>query len=209
MLPQPNIIDFLPPYLQQYRELRELTAAENPEFQTAVQQSEIIKDNQFIVSCDSDGIKRFEKILGIGSDENEPLEQRRFKVLLYWSSCSHYTLRDLIDKLNELGADIYKLYMDFGSYTLNIYLSSSAFVFYDILREFIKKFIPQNIVVVWRLWISTSSQIQLNHEISKEIEPYLSNPEITLLDGSYTLGGEYKLTNPLLMHTVDIDAEEV
>lgn len=209
MTRQPNIIEHLPLFLQRYREMKEITDAENIELQSIISQSEIIKDNQFITSCDSDGIKRFEKILGIATDESESLEQRKFKVLLYWSSYSHYTLQDLITKLNDLGAGNYKLQMDFASYTLTILLSPESFIFYDILKNFVKKLIPMNIIVIWKLWIESYSELKMEQETSTKLETQLSNPESISLDGSFNFDGKYKLTNPLLIHETSMDVKEV
>ena len=48
MIRDVNLIGYLPPFIQEYMEIRKIMQAENPEFQFVEDESEIIKNNQFI-----------------------------------------------------------------------------------------------------------------------------------------------------------------
>ena len=82
---------YLPPYIQEYREIWKLMQAENPEFQLADDESEKIKNNLFIESCDEKGISRFESIMGIFPLDTDTLESRISRVLTRWNEKLPYT----------------------------------------------------------------------------------------------------------------------
>ena len=77
-----NILEYLPEFMQKYLQLQLICYAENIIFQEALNEIEIINDNQFILTANSNGLKRFEKMLGIVASNNESLESRRTKILL-------------------------------------------------------------------------------------------------------------------------------
>ena len=58
-----NLIDWLPRYLQEYREIKEIMSTENPEIEYLYKEIDITMDNQFIHTCNEKGIERFEKLL--------------------------------------------------------------------------------------------------------------------------------------------------
>lgn len=102
MIRDVNIIKHLPPFLQKYKELESITAAENPELQKLMDESERVKDNTFILSADEDGIARFEKILNIYVAKDEDLESRRLRVISRWNDIAPYTINALKSKLHSL-----------------------------------------------------------------------------------------------------------
>ena len=69
-----NLIDWLPRYLQEYREIKEIMSTENPEIEYLYKEIDITMDNQFIHTCNEKGIERFEKLLKIipNTDDNLP-----------------------------------------------------------------------------------------------------------------------------------------
>ena len=60
MIREVNLLSFLPEFVQEYREIKHIMNSEQPEIQKLEDETEIIKNNQFILSCDIDGIARFE-----------------------------------------------------------------------------------------------------------------------------------------------------
>lgn len=102
MIRDVNLIEHLPLFLQRFRELNHIMGAENPEFQLIADESEVIKDNQFIETSDLVGIARFEKLLNIVPLEDDNLESRVSRVLTRWNDIVPYTFNALIQKLISL-----------------------------------------------------------------------------------------------------------
>jgi len=97
-----NLIDYLPPFLQGYREMQAIMTAENPEFQAVSDEGQVVLDNTFILYCNEDGIARFERMLGIYPLPSDPLEARQSRVLTRWNDVVPYTLKSFLSKLASL-----------------------------------------------------------------------------------------------------------
>lgn len=100
-----NLIDYLPPFLQGYREMQAIMTAENPEFQAVSDEGQVVLDNTFIMHCDERGIARFESMLGIYPLPTDTLESRKVRVLTRWNDVVPYTLKAFISKLSTLQGD--------------------------------------------------------------------------------------------------------
>ena len=92
MIRDVKLLGHLPPFIQEYLEIREIMKTENPEFQLVEDESEIIKNNQFIQSCNLTGISKFEKLIGIVPSADDTLESRINRVLVRWNDTVPYTL---------------------------------------------------------------------------------------------------------------------
>ena len=111
--------NYLPLYIQEYREMWKLMQAENPEFQLANNETEKIKNNLFIETCDEKGISRFESIMGIFPPDT--LESRISRVLTRWNEKLPYTYFYLLSKLNSLcGVNNYEIVKRFNKYEMDI-----------------------------------------------------------------------------------------
>lgn len=141
--------DHLPNFVQEYREIQEIMNTENPEFQLAMDESEKIKDNQFIQSCDEEGISRYEAMMGIIPLETDTLQSRISRVLTRWNKSIPYTYYLLLRKLNSLcGIDNYEIIRDIDKYKMEIttHLELSGQV--DELIYLLDDLIPANIECV-------------------------------------------------------------
>lgn len=121
MIRDVELLKSLPLFIQEYREIREIMKAENPDFQSYSDETEIILNNQFIQSCNETGISRFEKMMGITSSEDESLQGRISKVLSRWNDSIPYTFILLCRKLNALcGQNNYEITRNINEYTMEI-----------------------------------------------------------------------------------------
>ena len=111
MIRDVNLIGYLPPFIQEYMEIRKIMQAENPEFQFVEDESEIIKNNQFIQTCNLTGISKFESLIGIIPSSDDTLESRINRVLVRWNDTVPYTWKTLLNKLDTLcgGSDKYEI----------------------------------------------------------------------------------------------------
>ena len=97
-----NLIDYLPPFLQGYREMQAIMTAENPEFQAVSDEGQVVLDNTFILHCNEDGIARFENMLGIYPLPTDTFESRQSRILTRWNDAVPYTLKSFLSKLVSL-----------------------------------------------------------------------------------------------------------
>lgn len=97
-----DLLSYLPNFLREYDELKAALDAENPEFELLWGQADKVLDNSFINTADEQGIKRFEKLMGILPDSKSDLETRRNTVRVRWLSRLPYTYRMLLRQLYEL-----------------------------------------------------------------------------------------------------------
>lgn len=151
MLRTVSLIDYLPKFLQESREFQELLAAENPDVQALEDETEILKDNQFILTCNEDGIKNFERLLGITAAADESLAFRIARVLARWNDTTPYTLRVFLAKLDLLcGEGNYILTTNFNEYelSLEVYLTQNGQV--AELEYLLYYMIPANLLVTTR-----------------------------------------------------------
>ena len=101
MIRDVNLLEYLPPFVQEYVEMQQIMQAENPDVQKLEDETEIIKNNQFIQSCNLTGIRKFEELLKIIPSNVDTLESRRSRVLTRWNDVVPYTKQTLQQKLKK------------------------------------------------------------------------------------------------------------
>lgn len=146
MIRNTNLAEYLP-LIKEYREIKVIMASENPEFQKVADESEIIKNNQFIETCDKIGIRRFEKLLGIVPNSDDTWEARISRVSTRWNDLLPYTYRGLIQKLDNLcGKNNYQIILRNDEYIveLHVYLSLEGQV--KELEHMLSYMLPFNMV---------------------------------------------------------------
>lgn len=141
-----NLLEYLPNFMQEYREIRQIMKSEEPEFKTLWDLFKKVFNNQFIQYCDEDGISKFEEMLNLHRYENDTLEIRIFRVLTYWNDQIPYTWRVLVNRMNQLcGAGNYELKPNFNAYELGIITKFDDVKKYDELNSMLKTILPANL----------------------------------------------------------------
>lgn len=148
MLREVNLIEYLPSFIQDYREIKHIMNTENPEFQLLSDESERIKNNQFIQTCDLKGIAKFEKLLNIHPSQNDRLESRISRVLVRWNDVVPYTWKIFLRKLDVLcGVGNYDLIPNFNEYELSIKTHLDLYGQIEELNNLVDYMLPANIKV--------------------------------------------------------------
>lgn len=142
-----NLIEYLPPFIADYREMQEIMSAENPEFVLTAKEYDRLLDNQFIISCDEVGISRFEKILGIVPTANDTLQSRISRVLIRWNDTVPYTWKAFLQKLQTLCGDDFEVIPDWNNYTLKIITHLDLYGQVDELENILEYMPPSNILI--------------------------------------------------------------
>ena len=149
MIRQVDLVSYLPPYLQNYREQVAALAAEDPEFLLVWDAANGILYNHFISTANEYGISRYEKILGIRPTEDDNLESRRSRVQVQWVNLIPYTIRTFIQKLKVLCGDTpYVVSGNFRkNYELSVVTQLENVGQVDELNNLFQGILPMNLVI--------------------------------------------------------------
>lgn len=144
-----NLIGYLPPFVQEYQEIRQIMLSENPEFQFVEDESEIIKNNQFIQSCNLVGISKFEQLIGIVPSPDDTLQSRINRVMVRWNDTVPYTWKTLLNKLNTLcgGADKYEIIRKLAEHELDVTTHLDLYGQVEELDYFLSYMMPANMIL--------------------------------------------------------------
>lgn len=166
MIKEVDLLSYLPPLIQEYKEIKKITEAENPEFQLLWDADELVRNSIFILTATEQGLKRFEKLLGIYATPDDTIESRRNRVLTRWMDAIPYTYRYLIGVITVLTNGNFEIYPKFSEYALEIVTHISQIGAVDDLDYLLKTIMPCNIAVTstntleWfisgNVWISSA-----------------------------------------------------
>lgn len=141
-----KLLDYLPPFVQDYREIKEIMTTENPEFQLAADESERILNNQFILTSDEQGIVRFEKLLKLYPSPDDTLRSRISRVMARWNDVVPYTYRALVEKLIFLSDGVtFTINSEFNEYRMEIITHLELPGQVDELQNLLSYMIPMNL----------------------------------------------------------------
>ena len=143
-----KLIEYLPPYLQEYRELLKITSTEAVEVEAVVKAIRRVLENEFINTLDEYGCSRWEKMLKIVIKDTDTLELRRFNILAKVMSDLPYTMRQLLNVLTRLcGANCFNVILKHNEYFLQIWVEVESREKREIVIQTVKNMIPANLVL--------------------------------------------------------------
>lgn len=166
MIRDVNLIEHLPLFIQQFREIRHIMESENPEFQLVIDESEKIKNNQFIESSDLSGVSKFEKLLNILPSPDDTLGSRVSRSMIRWNEVVPYTYKALVQKLVQLCDGLnFTINRNFNEYKMEIitHLELSGQV--DELQYLLGYMIPVNLELTSKNDIYCNSEGQYNFAV--------------------------------------------
>ncbi len=182
MIREVNLADYIPLYMQDFSEIKEILNTENIEFQTIDDESETILDNQFIFTCSEVGIKRFEDMLGIKALDDDTLENRRFKVLSVWDNAVPYSIRALKEKLAVLcGEAGYTLNVYYDTYSIKVRIALKNMKNYVQAENMLRAVIPCNMLMDLSLLYNQHSTLKgfTNRQLKEFTQYQIRNEVIT------------------------------
>lgn len=143
-----DMIGWLPPYVAAYKEIQQIAAVENPEFDILGENCSRVQNNQYILTCDLEGVARFEKMLGIVPQPDDDLDIRRGRCLMQWNEMAPYTYRSLKSRLDAMcGAGNYQIFPMFDHYALEVVVSLERNWQTEELDVLLRRMAPANIAV--------------------------------------------------------------
>lgn len=147
------LIDYLPEFLKNFREYKEIMNTEEIELDKLKSKNNSITDEVIISNATSEGISRFEKILGIKNNKNLALENRKFLVKNKFFNRAPFTVEWLKNKLENLcGQDNYIIDLDISNKILNVQIGYMFDEATEELRKDLRNIIPANIILDVNFW---------------------------------------------------------
>lgn len=142
------LIDRLPSFLQEIAEFKELTDAEQPEFDEAAAAVRDLPSELFIFTMGEMGVSRWEKILNIPSKATETLEERRDRIVMKLMAQIPYTYRRLLEMLEQTcGKDGFKVELDAANYSLTVKVAVTRAANFPDVVELVENIAPANLLV--------------------------------------------------------------
>lgn len=142
-----KLIEYLPNFMQNIREFKELFKTEDVEIEKVNKAIEKIADEVIVKRAQDYGLDRYEKIYNTVNTASD-LETRRLNILSKMNNRTPYTLKWLQNKLDELvGKENYTLQINYNAYTLTIRFDAFYSEATEIFKKDFKKQIPANILL--------------------------------------------------------------
>ncbi len=162
MIREVDLASYLPPFMDEFKEIDVALKAENPEIMLVWKALDRVLQNEFIETADEYGISRFEKILNIMPSTEDTLESRRARVKSKWFNKIPYTIRVLLQKLKILcGNADFTLTHNFDSgYTIKLETTLEMFGQVREMERIIESIVPSNIVTHSNNVIFAEAQVQ-------------------------------------------------
>ena len=158
-----NLLKYLPPYLQEYRELIDIMTAENPEIDDVRASINLILSNQFINTLTEYGCEKWETFLNIEPYPEDTLSIRRFRIMSKLLSDVPYTERKLRNFLDTTcGEQYYSLTMHYNEYGIEIWIDVESMQERDIVIKTLKTWIPANLVLDVQIYFRTHGWLNEN-----------------------------------------------
>jgi hypothetical protein len=148
MIKTVDLLAYLPPKIQEYFEIQEITRTENPEFQIVWNASDQMKKDLFILTAEEQGLRRFERIMGIFPSEQDTFESRRMRILTRWNDARPYTFRYLWGMLEVITGGNFNIITNFNEYEMEIITHIGHFGGVEDLRYLLQTVIPANLIVI-------------------------------------------------------------
>lgn len=156
------LIDYLPPYMQEYLEMRQIMSAEQPEFDLLWTACENALADQFILDATEYGVMRWESMLKITPKDTDTLDERKFRILTKLNQELPYTMTKLKESLTTLcGADGFSIDLQAAQYHIEIKLALGHHGNYQEVVDLLTKMIPANMTQYVKLMYNTHEMINL------------------------------------------------
>ena len=141
------------------REIKQITQGEQPEVDGLWVACQNTLDDQFVLYATENGVKRWEKVMGIIPKETDTLDERKFRIISKMNQELPYTIAKLKESLTTLcGEGNFYIDLQAANYHIEVKLALSNKNNYDDVVDLLSKVVPANLTQ----WV----QIMYNdHEI--------------------------------------------
>ncbi|MBR5582984.1 MAG: DUF2313 domain-containing protein [Lachnospiraceae bacterium] len=155
------LIDYLPPIMRSYREMKHIMSAEQPEIDDVFVSAEQVLSNQFIMDADETGVKRWESNVGITPKDTDTLDERKFRVITKMNQQLPYTIKKLNEVLTTIcGSGNFLIHPQVNEYHIEIKLALSNKNNYEEVVDVLTKMIPANLTQYVQIMYNTYEELK-------------------------------------------------
>ena len=166
-----KLINYLPHFMQGYRELAVIMETEQVEVDRLWLEAENALADQFILEATENGVKRWESMLGISPKDTDTLDERKFRILTKLNQELPYTLRKLEQALANLcGNNMFSVEVTSAKYEVLVKLALTNEKNYFEVVNILEKMIPAN--MNYRVRIMYNSHAVLSQSTHKVLSQY-------------------------------------
>lgn len=140
------LIDYLPPFMQEYHEMKKIMEVEQPEIDGLWEDCANALDDQFVLSATENGVRRWEKVIGITPKDTDTLDERKFRILSKMNQELPYTITKLKESLDVLcGKGNFSINLQTANYHIEVKLALTNKNNYSDVVDLLSKMIPANL----------------------------------------------------------------
>lgn len=140
-----KLINYLPHFMQVYREMATIMEVEQVDIDHAWAEAENAMSDQFILEATENGVKRWESVTKISPKDTDTLDERKFRILTKMNQELPYTVRKLEHTLTNLcGAGNYSIDVNTNKYHIEVTLALANSNNYEEVVNILKKMVPAN-----------------------------------------------------------------
>ena len=160
-----KLINYLPLFMQEYREMAVIMETEQSEIDHLWTVAEDALADQFILYATESGVARWESMLGISPKATDSLDERRFRILTKLNQELPYTLRKLEQALTNLcGNGGFSINLKAAEYHIELKLALTNVNNYQEVVDLLTKMIPANLTYfVQIMYNSNDTLAQFTH----------------------------------------------
>ena len=153
-----KLIEYLPEFMQEIKELKELFEVEDAEIEKLNAEIQKIFNEIIVKTAENYGLDRYEKLYDIKNTTND-IEVRRFNILAKINNKVPYTMNWLRNKLDTLvGRENYEITLDHKNYKITIDVIALFKDIAIILNKDLREQLPANLIITVNLFQTEECQ---------------------------------------------------
>lgn len=142
-----NLIKYLPFFLQDIKEYKEICNSEEIELKNLESKIEEIIRESSAETANGYGLEKYEKILNV-TKTTDDIEERRFKIKSKLTNQLPFNMKWLDNKLKSLvGKENYKITLDAKNYSITIQISHIFPDIATVVNNDLRQQLPANLVI--------------------------------------------------------------
>ena len=192
-----DLAGYVPEFLRDVTEFRQLYGAQEYELKRLYGKMDELWKDSLIPSATIQGIKRFERMIGLKPYPGDTLEERRSAVSLKWNQQLPYTIPRLRERLEHAVGEVgYELWVRENAYELELWILDQPYRVLQDLRDMTRQMIPANLVLgfVGKYPGKIVAEVTAGCRMELMADFFARyNREFLYLDGNWWLDGTYLL----------------
>lgn len=171
MIKSVDLLAYLPPFMQEYEEIKAAFEAENSEFKAIWSAVEEAFLNSCLLTATESGVERREKLLNIQPKVGESLEERKFTVLTRLNRRAPCTEKMLREQLKTLcGEGNYAVEVDCENNTVSVLVGLAAKNSFNDVADLLESSVPANMII--NLGLKYNRHSMFETKTNGELKPY-------------------------------------